>query len=247
MNARHLIVAMDQNSAQPTHIPFVFPGLERVQCRFTTCFGAHRTKSGDCRTQIQELLDAPSWLDMEQVHGPDIVFITDPDRQYSESRPVADALATDLPCQALAVSVADCQPLLLAHTSGRFIAALHVGWRANRAGAPGLWIQRICAKYKILPSEIMAVRGPSLGPGKSEFVNFGAEWGPDFSDYFNQTTRTVDLWRMSRDQLVQAGLVPENIFSLDLCTYCLPGLFYSYRRDRTIGRQAGVIWIEPSL
>ncbi|MGM0540335.1 MAG: polyphenol oxidase family protein [Thermodesulfobacteriota bacterium] len=238
---------MDQKSAQPTHIPFVFPGLEHVQCRFTTRFGAHRTEAGDRRKQIQEMLAAPSWLDMEQTHGTDMVFITDPDRQYKESRPMADALATDLPCQALAVSVADCQPLLLAHTSGRFIAAMHVGWRANRAGAPGLWVQRICAKYKILPSEIMAVRGPSLGPGKSEFVNFDSEWGPDFADYFHPATHTVDLWRMTRDQLRQAGLLPNHIYSLDLCTHSLPQLFYSYRRDRTLGRQAGIIWIQHSF
>jgi hypothetical protein len=237
---------MDQNAALPPHIPFVFPGLKHVQCRFTTCFGAHRTKSGDRKKKIQEMLAAPSWLDMEQVHGTDMAFITEPEMQYKVSRPRADSLATDLPGQALVVSVADCQPLLLTHVTGRFIAALHVGWRANRADAPRLWVRRICAEYGLLPRDILAVRGPSLGPGKSEFVNFDSEWGPDFADYFNQTTRTVDLWRMSRDQLVQAGLLPENIFSLDLCTHSLPRLFYSYRRDKTLGRQAGVIWIEPS-
>jgi len=234
---------MPRNSDHPTHIPFAFPGLEHIQCVFTTHYGAHRTESGDHRKQIQDMLSAPSWLDMEQVHGTDLTFITDVNSQYANRRPQADALATSLPGQALVVSVADCQPLLLTHVTGRFIAALHIGWRANRTDAPGLWVRRICAKHSTQPRELMAVRGPSLGPGRSEFVNFDSEWGADFADYFTSATQTVDLWRMTRDQLQQAGLRPECIFSLDLCTYSLPQLFSSYRRDRTLSRQAGVIWI----
>ncbi|MBS3778872.1 MAG: laccase domain-containing protein [Desulfovermiculus sp.] len=234
---------MTRNSDQQTHIPFVFPGLERIQCCFTTRLGAHRTESGVHIKKIQEMLAAPSWLDMEQTHGTDMAFICEPNSQYADSRPKADALATVLSNQALVVSVADCQPLLLAHTSGRFIAALHVGWRANRADAPGLWVKRMCSEYKIWPQEIMAVRGPSLGPAWSEFVNFQQEWGREFEGYFQPQTQAVDLWDLTRDQLQQAGLRPDCIFSLDLCTYSLPQLFYSYRRDKTIGRQAGIIWI----
>jgi hypothetical protein len=181
---------------------------------------------------------------MEQVHGTDIAFISGPDRQYTaETRPVADALATAVPHQALVVSVADCQPLLLAHVTGRFIAALHVGWRANRADAPGMWVKQICDAYRAVPQEIMAVRGPSLGPGWSEFTHFTTEWGSHFTHYYHPATQTVDLWQMTRNQLLQAGLYLHNIFSLDLCTYSLPQLFYSYRRDKTVGRQAGIIWI----
>ena len=235
---------MTQNSDQPMHIPFVFPGLEHIQCRFTTRYGAHRTESEDRRQQVQNMLAAPSWMDMEQVHGTELAFITNPDSRHTGSRPRADALATSLSGQALVVSVADCQPLLLSHVSGRFIAALHVGWRANRADAPGLWVRRICAEYGVQPREVMAVRGPSLGPGRSEFVNFQQEWGPEFEAYFQSQNQTVDLWRMTRDQLQRAGLLPERIYSLDLCTFSLPRLFASYRRDRTVSRQAGIIWIQ---
>jgi hypothetical protein len=94
-----------------------------------------------------------------------------------------------------------------------------------------------------MPQDIMAVRGPSLGPGRSEFVHFNTEWGPDFAQYYNPATQTVDLWQMTQNQLFKAGLRQENIYSLDLCTYSLPQLFYSYRRDKTTGRQAGIIWI----
>jgi hypothetical protein len=56
----------------------------------------------------------------------------------------------------------------------------------------------------------------------------------------------MDLWRLTRDQLLQAGVRSENIFGLDLCTYEQKETFFSYRRDRQCGRQAGLIWIRPT-
>ena len=89
----------------------------------------------------------------------------------------------------------------------------------------------------------MVVRGPSLGPGKSEFVNFAAEWDPMFKSYYNPDTRSVDLWTLTRNQLMGTGIPARNIFSLDLCTASSPQ-YFSYRRDKVMGRQVGIIWME---
>jgi copper oxidase (laccase) domain-containing protein len=51
----------------------------------------------------------------------------------------------------------------------------------------------------------------------------------------------MDLWRLTRSQLEEAGMNPERIFSLDLCTASLPQ-FFSHRRDKPTGRQANLIW-----
>ena len=73
------------------------------------------------------------------------------------------------------------------------------------------------------------MRGPSLGPQRSEFVNYGKEWGPDFANWFNARDKTMNLWRLTRDQLLEAASMPDS--------------FFSYRRDGICGRQANVIWI----
>ena len=91
--------------------------------------------------------------------------------------------------------------------------------------------------------DILAVRGPSLSPGRSEFVNFGREFGPGFEAFYHPETRTVDLWAMTRSQLMAAGVPARNIFGLDLCTRDNPDLFFSFRRERVTGRQAALIWI----
>jgi copper oxidase (laccase) domain-containing protein len=46
----------------------------------------------------------------------------------------------------------------------------------------------------------------------------------------------LDLWRANVDQLRQAGVRPERIEVLGLCTGCRPDLLFSYRRERGAGR-----------
>jgi len=244
---------------QVPYLPFAFPGLDAVRCVFTArpteersrhvnggnlSFGfGDRDEDVSMRRQgLMQELGFQTWVTVRQVHGAEMTF--DPREHQKGERPQADAMATASSGQALAISVADCQPVMLAHVSGRYVAGLHVGWRGNRAQAPTLWVRTFCDHYGLRPSDILAVRGPSLSPARSEFVNFDTEWGPEFRDYLDRETMTVDLWRMTRDQLLAAELRPRHIFSIDLCTFSLPSLFYSFRRNRSCGRQAALIWIQ---
>ncbi len=244
-----------------TVIPFAFPGVPRVRAAFTTRLGGvsqgpfhaanlswevgdEREAVAENRGRLQRALGFTAWAEARQVHGVDVLIEPEPGMTMASADKEADGLATSRPGLALAVKTADCQPILLAHASGRHVAALHCGWRGNRQEFPQRGVAAFCKACGIAPGDVLAVRGPSLGPGASEFINFDLEWGDAFRDYFDPVARTMDLWRLTRDQLQQAGLRPEHIFSVDLCTYSLPGTFFSYRRDKTTGRQAGLIWIE---
>lgn len=237
-------------------IPFSFPGIPGVRCAFTTRRGGFSASPFDSANlsgavgddpeavvnnvrTLQQELGVSAWAELEQVHGTDMVF--EPDGSGPKQ---GDGIGTSRPGVGLVIKTADCQPILLAHVSGRFVAGLHCGWRGNRAGFPQLGVHAFCSRYDLHPKDILAVRGPSLGPGRSEFVNFDTEWEDRHRPWFHEPTRTMNLWQLTRDQLLEAGLPPEHIFSLDLCTFDLPDLFFSYRRDRRTGRQAGVIWME---
>ena len=236
------------------YIYFQFPGIENVGCAFTR----KTSRDGGCdnlsaragespaviasrREQLKNELGFDNWLEVGQIHGTDMVFHPQ-DFPQQDPPPQADALATNNKSTGLVIKVADCQPVLLAHRSGTYIAALHVGWRANRANALKLWISRFCNRYGLTPEDLVALRGPSLSPLKSEFVNFDQEWGSEFASYFNEQERTMNLWELTRNQLNRAGIPREQIFCLDLCTYTLQGMFFSYRRDQTMYRQSGLIW-----
>lgn len=243
-------------------IPFAFPGLPKIRAFFTTRIGGSSAEPyaganmswdvGDAkghvlanRQAVQAEQGFASWAEARQVHGVDMVI--EPEPMAASQRPVAqaDGLATARPGLALAIKTADCQPILLAHAGGRHVAALHCGWRGNRQAFPQKGVAAFCAAFGLQPADVSAVRGPSLGPGASEFVNFDQEWDASFQDYFDPATRNMDLWRLTRDQLRQAGLRGERIFSIDLCTFGLPDTFFSYRRDKITGRQLGLIWIAP--
>jgi YfiH family protein len=243
-----------------SHIPFVFPGLPHIRCAFGTRMGGNSTgpfagnnislEVGDDqetvlgnRRNLRDVLGFSRWCELKQIHGCDLVCDPQKDALQGTEHP-GDGLATRESGVGLVIKTADCQPILLAHTSGKYVAAIHCGWKGNRQNFPCRAVTALCETYGIEPGEILAVRGPSLSPAASEFKNFEMEWGEDFAGYFDPETKTMDLWQLTSDQLTDAGLSPRNIFGLDLCTHTMDQWFFSYRRNTTCGRQAAIIWME---
>lgn len=191
-----------------------------------------------------------TWAEVRQVHGDALADEPPapppaalPDYRM-KGAPEADGMLTSMPGRGLLIKTADCQPVLLAHRSGRHVAALHVGWRGNRCDFPGSGVRRFCALRGLDPADVFAVRGPSLGPGAAEFVNFTREWGESFRPWLDAATMRMDLWSLTRSQLERAGVPPRQIFGLDICTSLNADRFFSHRRDPRSGRQASLIWIE---
>lgn len=191
-----------------------------------------------------------TWAEVRQVHGDALAeepFAPEASALAAyrmQDSPEADGMTTATPGKGLFIKTADCQPLLLAHRSGKHIAALHVGWRGNRCDFPWSGVTRFCAAYGLDPADIFAVRGPSLGPSRAEFVNFGREWGDAFRPWFDAHSRCMDLWSLTRHQLESAGVPPRQIFGLDICTSLNAEHYFSHRHDPASGRQASLIWIE---
>ena len=190
-------------------------------------------------------LKMSAWAEENQVHGDNMVLDAHPTDLASKGQYDADGLTTSQSGLGLMIKTADCQPILLAHSSGKYVAALHVGWRGNRINFIAKAVKQFCEHYHVQPDQLVAVRGPSLSPAKAEFLNFELEWGNDFLPWFNQRAQTMNLWQLTQHQLAQAGLLEGNIYGIDLCTFSQSELFFSYRRDKNFsGRQASFIWIE---
>ncbi|WP_147819428.1 polyphenol oxidase family protein [Salidesulfovibrio onnuriiensis] len=246
--------------------PFAFEAVPGVKVVFTTRCGGVSTDHYESanlsydvcdedehvyqnRVTLQKQLGFVHWNELKQVHGDDILFETALSGAGRKSLLEGDGLATTKPRTALMVKTADCQPIMLAHRSGNFVAGLHAGWRGNVAGFPTTGVQRFCLHYKLSPKDVFAVRGPSLGPLAAEFTNFEKEFPPEHRPFYNPETRTMDLWALTRVQLMAAGVPEENIFGFDLCTKTMSDTFFSYRASWFVpgnvsGRQAGFIWID---
>ena len=191
---------------------------------------------------------------LRQVHGRTVIDVRECAGEWH--RPEADAAMTADPAVALVIRVADCAPILLADRRTGAVAAVHAGWRSTMLRLPIAAVEALRTAYGTDPADLVAAVGPSLGAccGEmgEEVVDAFRREGHDAASidawFDRQPGRRphFDLWRANRDQLVQAGVVPEAIHTSRLCTRCYPELFHSYRAaGQAAGRMAAVIRANP--
>lgn len=183
------------------------------------------------------LTTSPAWLD--QVHGITCV------EAHPAELPPADASFTRETGLACVVMTADCLPVLLTSRDGQRVAAAHAGWK----GLAGGILEATLAALGTL--DVLVWLGPAIGPQAFEvgpevreaFLNRH----PDADKAFSNTQKDryhADLYGLARLLLTQAGVPTEAIYGGGRCTFLEPDAFFSYRRDRTTGRMASLIWRE---
>jgi len=149
-----------------------------------------------------------------------------------------DALATAESGLALAISTADCVPVLLA--SPLRIAAVHAGWRglAGRVLDPAI-------EALGDPAAIHAWIGPAIGQccyevGDEVAAAVIATTTPEIARPGPRGRPLLDLAAAARCQLEAAGV--GSIEPLVSCTQCDPR-WWSYRRDgKGAGRNLSFVW-----
>jgi hypothetical protein len=183
----------------------------------------------------------PAWL--SQVHGTRVV-----DAAMAEGVPEADACITTQPGVVCAIQTADCLPVLFCDTKGRAVGAAHAGWRGLAAGV----LENTLAQMRAAGAdEILAWMGPAIGPERFEvgqdvfaaFVDRDADARAAFRPIPGQPGKYLaDIYGLARATLRKAGV--SRVHGGTMCTVSDPRRFYSYRRDKTTGRMASLIWIK---
>lgn len=170
---------------------------------------------------------------MNQVHGTTIVEVS----EYGKE-PEADALITRVPGLRIAVKTADCIPLILADETAGVVAAVHAGWRGLTAEI----IPKVLARLVEMGADLSRLKvavGPSLGTECAEFSDPQQEIPEKF--HWAIQGRHVDLNGVALRQLLEGGILEENIEWLKICTHCDP-TWPSWRRDKTSERF--FTWVE---
>ena len=193
------------------------------------------------RDRLRDVLpQAPRWL--RQVHGPRVV-----DADDLEGEVEADASVSRRANTVCALLVADCIPVLLADAAGSVVAAAHAGWRGLAGGV----VENTIKRMAVDPGTIIAYLGPGIGPRAFEvgtdvrdaFVARDAGAASAFAPHAPGKW-LADLFALARRRLSSAGV--RSIHGGGDCTYSNPKRFYSYRRDRTTGRMAALVWRTPT-
>ncbi|AOY57094.1 MULTISPECIES: peptidoglycan editing factor PgeF [Desulfococcus] len=179
---------------------------------------------------------------IRQVHGTDVVVLKNgaPEVADPDTLPAADAMVTDIPRTGLVIQTADCQAVMLYDPRQRVAANVHSGWRGSIRNIIGKTVGAMTSRFRCDPRDIRAGIGPSLGPCCAEFIHYRNEIPREFWKYKGEN-RHFDFWSASRDQLLNAGVPEEHIFTSRLCTRCRTDLFFSYRGEHATGRLAMVI------
>jgi YfiH family protein len=170
----------------------------------------------------------------KQVHGTTLLRV--PARPGERE---ADALWTDAPAQAVGVYTADCVPILIAHDAGRFVAAVHAGWRGSAARIAAGSVRALVEATGCRPAELRAAIGPHIGPCCYEVDAPVIDAIPERS-VFRPAARPehalLDLFALNRLQLVGAGVPARSIERVGGCTACDLERYASYRRERGSAR-----------
>jgi YfiH family protein len=195
------------------------------------------------RKRLNPHLKLNTLISAKQVHG-DALFVATQNTNTDVEVPNVDALLTDIPGIGLMIQQADCQAVTLFDPVHSAIAAIHCGWKGSVLNILSKTVQKMHTQYNSLPSELHACISPSLGPCCAEFTNHATELPSSFLA-FQVKENYFDFWKISEKQLMDSGLIQQNIVISGKCTSCLPD-FFSYRRacrkrDGQTGRCATVI------
>jgi len=145
----------------------------------------------------------------------------------------ADGHATQERGLALAVTVADCAPVFLAHPSGA-IAIVHSGWRGTEARIIDQAI-RLLGRVGLSPDELRVHIGPAIC-GRCYEVS--ADVRSRLTGEPANRPGNVDIRSLIAEQAREAGVTSISMSAS--CTRCDNDSFYSHRAGDA-GRQLAVI------
>jgi len=180
----------------------------------------------------------PSWTWLRQVHGTEVVVVTQPGEHAGAE---ADAAVTAVPGCTLAVRTADCAPVVLL---GRHaVTVIHAGWRGLLAGV----VERAANALRELDDEPQVAHlGPCIRPGCYEFD------GPELTelvDRYGSQVRATTRWgtpALDLPAAVGAALAAADVAArrdTSGCTAC-DDRWFSHRARAEPGRFATTAWLE---
>lgn len=195
----------------------------------------HQTHHTEVRVVDSDLLSLSSEERLRQLEG-------------------VDAVVTDLKGVCIAVSTADCIPVLLYDEAHHAVAAIHAGWRGTVARIVEKTVATMQRVYQTNPDQLKAVIGPGISLKnfevgdevyeefeKNDFAmsqiaarypkNPQAAQSMVHSKSSNcEISWHLNLPRCNQMQLEGEGVQTENIHMSNICTYDHVDTYFSARR-----------------
>lgn len=184
-------------------------------------------------------IDGSTVAKSHQVHGTEVLIVEQPGRFEGY-----DALVTNQKGIVLAVTIADCTPIVIYDPIKKAVAAIHAGWRGTVAGIVSKTVTVLQETFGSNPADCHAFIGACIDECSFEV---GAEVADEFATEFKRFDETigkyfVDLKKANKAQLIVKGFLNENIEVSSLSTVTDNSDFFSYRLEKgETGRMLAVI------
>ncbi len=180
-----------------------------------------------------------------QVHGDAVKIVKNlTDARDGDGR--FDALASNVENILVGVKTADCVPVLIGDARTKSFAAIHAGWRGTVSSIVSKTIEKMRAEFNTKPQDLICAIG-AAATGKNYEIGQDVidAFRENFSNVENIFTPTraghalVDLPLANKQQLLIAGVSPENIYAAPFCTIERTDLFFSYRAEKKLYGKTG--------
>lgn len=176
---------------------------------------------------------------LNQIHS-DNVFIFNSDVEEFIKRE-GDAIVTNKDNVIIGAFTADCVPVILVDEVKGVIAAIHSGWKGTFNLITKKTIEKMVQEYEVKVEDIKVYIGPHIRQCcyevseelKERFLN---KTRIDEKELFDG--RKLSMERCILEDLRSLNIEENNIYSINLCTYCEEKVkLFSYRKSvGTYGR-----------
>lgn len=174
-----------------------------------------------------------------QQHTDTVAHCSEP-RQF----PLCDGLITNSKNVFLAVTVADCTPILLFDVRHNAVGAIHAGWRGTSKNILTKALIKMKECFQTEPRDLCAFIGPSAGDCCYEVGNEVAIQFPESCVRGQENSKWyVDVKKANMIQLLEYGLEESHIEVHSDCSIHNTK-YHSYRRDKDrSGRMLAIIGV----
>jgi hypothetical protein len=174
-----------------------------------------------------------------QLHGNEVLIAHEAQRASGY-----DAIITNKTNLFVAVTIADCTPVLIYDKATHAVAAIHAGWRGTASKIVERTLSEMQKNFGTNAADCFAYIGTCISKSAFEVGNEVAEQFDKAFVQFNETKQKhyVDLKAANLQQLQGFGIPTTQIEIAETCTVLNNDSYFSYRKENgKTGRMLAVI------
>ncbi len=169
-----------------------------------------------------------------QTHSNNVTVVTSDN--IGKRIPYNDGLITSEKGLVLVTAHADCVPIFFYDKAKEVVAMVHSGWRSTLDNISKETLDKMKAEFGSNPKDIIVGVGASICYDCFEVEEDVLKLFLDRYDFAkdlyknkNETKYLIDLKKIIQKQLLEDGVLEENIDITDVCTMCSEDMFFSHR------------------